>query len=238
MSISWKRQARLAWLLTLGMACAAPPRRPDPHDAEIATLKRQVAAVQQSQHEDRTVLFEMLAETLCPNVRVRSFFQSCTTLGTDTCPLSDLSDILGEMSTLDHVMIYYYPGVDASNPADERRAMIKNLVRRHVRRPTTRLLVVALPASIPAKFAASVRIEVGEMARSLRRLVGEFYVAERRETHLKEAPLPMLPATAITCNQAEAVLRPFLRIPDNRPLPREPQRGQPQVIIWAFLVDC
>lgn len=238
MSLARTHLARLSLLITLGAACATPQPRPDPHDAEIAILKRQVMAVQQAQHEDRTALFEMLAETLCPNVRVRSFFQSCTTLGTDTCPLSDLSDILGEMATLDHVMIYYYPGVDASNPADERRAMIKNLVRRHIRRPTTRLLVVALPAAIPAKFAASVRIEVGEMARSLRKLVGEFYVAERREAHPKEAPLPMLPATAITCNQAEAVLRPFLRIPDNRPLPREPQRGQPQIIIWAFLVDC
>lgn len=238
MSLAVRHHAPLAWLVALGVACAAPQPRPDPHDAEIANLKRQIDAVQRAQHEDRAALFEMLAETLCPNVRVRSFFQSCTTLGTDTCPLSDLSDILGEMANLDHAMIYYYPGVDASNPAVERRAMIKNLVRRHVRRPTTRLLVVALPASIPAKFAAAVRIEVGEMARSVRKLVSEFYVAERREAHPNEAPLSMLPPTAITCSQPEAVIRPFLRIPDNRPLPREPQRGQPQIVIWAFLVDC
>jgi hypothetical protein len=227
----------LALLATLS-ACAAVQPVPDPRDLEVQRIKTELAEVKAAQTEDRAVLYETLAETLCPNPRVRAFFQSCPMLRDDECPLQDLTGILAEMSTLDHTMIYLHLGQNPYNLADERKALIKALVRRHVRRPMTRLFVVALPANLPARLAGKGRQSVAEIARQIRNIVAEYYVAERRETHPKEPPLPTLPPTAITCSQPDQVLRPFLRTPDNRALPTEPSRGQPQFITWAFLVDC
>lgn len=218
--------------------CASQQPAIEGVETELRRVKNELADVKSAQAEDRAVLYETLSETLCPNPRVRAFFQSCPMLRDDECPLQDLSGILGEMATLDHTMIYLHLGQNAYNLADERKALIKALVRRHVRRPMTRLFVVSLPANLPTHLASKGRQSVSEITRHLRNIVAEYYAAERRESHPKEPPLPMLPPTAITCSQPDQILRPFLKNPDNRALPIEPKRGQPQFISWAFLVDC
>ncbi|HMU40128.1 MAG TPA: hypothetical protein PKE31_14060 [Pseudomonadota bacterium] len=225
-------------VLLLGCAHAPLPDL-DERDQQLALVAGRIEAMGKVMQADRAVLYELIAETMCPNPRVRAFLNSCPSLGEEGCHLQDLSSVLGDMASLDHVVVYYFPGQDPRHPDDERKAIIKNLVRRHVRRPTTRLLVAAMPAYVPSKMPAHTIVPLVEQAaRSLRQVVGEYYAAERRLAHPNEAPLRMLPATGLSCNHPGQILRPYLRQKDDQPFVNEPRVGQPQIVAWAFLVDC
>jgi len=192
------------------------------------TLNSAIAYQMNMLRSDHDELSRMVG---CSNSQVRDFMRSCVSRHNFVCSVQNIDQALRVMTNINHVIAYVWP----DNPALvlERVGQLKEILRRHTRLSTSRLLVVAAPAGTSAIDTS--RAE--QIARSLRnQIVTDIYPA----THPEKPALPTLPPLLLGCNERDELLRRYRQVLPNRDteVSGEPKVNQRRIVLWFFLVDC
>ncbi len=205
----------------------------DRMSAQISLLKTENSKLSDDQKKMHNDLEQVSRMAGCPNPVVREFMRACSSgSGTECSPQMAEHAIMLMASNPDHVMAAVRPQQSAALSA-VKVGYIKTLLRQHVRAPTTRLLVVAMPAGRDAKDT--------EMAESVARRLRNWTVETLYPSvHAGEEPLPALPPVFLSCAQKEEILRRYLKANPQRdvPVPGEPGLSERRILLWFFLVDC
>ena len=167
----------------------------------------------------------------CSNTQIRDFMRSCVSRHNFVCSVQNIDQALRVMTNINHVIAYVWP--DSPALVLERIGQIKEVLRRHTRLSTSRLLVVAAPAGTSSIDTS--RAE--QIARSLRnQIVTDIYPA----THPEKPTLPTLPPLLLGCNERDELLRRYRQMLPNRDTEviGEPKSNQRRIVLWFFIVDC
>lgn len=197
-------------------------------------INRQQQAIEAIAEQYNTLRFdhdELSRMVGCSNPQVRDFMRSCVSRQNFVCSSNSVDKALKAMTSIDHVIAYVWP--DSPTLALERVGQLKDIIRRHNRLSTSRLLVVTAPAG-PGSDDTS-RADL--VARKLRNaVVQELYSAVRPG----EPPLATLPPLFLACNERDEILRRYRTELPNRDseVKGEPGAKQPRIVLWYFLVDC
>lgn len=135
------------------------------------------------------------------------------------------------MTSLDHVIAYVWP--DSPYLALERVGQLKDIIRRHNRLSTSRLLVVTAPAGPSSEDTSRAELAALKLRNSV---LKDLYPSIRHD----EPALATLPPLFLACNERDEILRRYRTELPNRDteMKGEPTAKQPRIVVWFFLVDC
>lgn len=168
----------------------------------------------------------------CANPQVRDFMRACVSRHNFVCSVQSVESALRVMTSIPHIMAYVWPDGPPAL-ALERVGQFKELMRKHTRLSTTRLLVVAAPAGTTATETS----QAEQVALRIRnQVINELYP----QSNPGQAPLPTLPPLLLGCRERDELLRRYQQILPNRdtPFANEPKPNQKRIVLWFFLVDC
>lgn len=217
--------------LLLG-SCAEYDQLIKQHETELELLRKQnsyLAGLLSALRNDHDELSRLVG---CSNSQVRDFMRACVSRQNFVCSVQSVESALKVMTNVSHVMAYVLPDT-VPVLALERIGQFKELVRRHTRLSTTRLLVVAAPAGTSAAETS----QAEQVALKLRnQLVLDIYP----QSNPDQPPLPTLPPLLLGCRERDELLRRYQQILPNRdtPVSNEPKPNQRRIVLWFFLVDC
>lgn len=191
----------------------------------MLAMHEKIEAVKKETRELRIAQEELQRQVGCPSPLVREFMKACVSERNTSCDVQDSATAILDMISWPHVIFYIRPSAD--NPFSAVRiGQLKKLLSMHTVLSTTRLLIVALPAS-----SSALDTEQAETtARKLRKLIiGELYPMMKPSL----TQISSLPPIVLNSVQRSEILRK-----ETKPLPFEPLENQKSLVLWAFMVDC
>lgn len=201
---------------------------------QATLLARQHQALEELALQHKNLRFdhdELSRLVGCSNSLVRDFMRSCVSRDNYVCSSSSVDNALRAMTGIDHVIAYVWP--DSPSLAIERIGQLKEIMRRHNRLSTSRLLVVTAPAGPSSEDTSRADLVALKLRNAV---VKELFPAVRPG----EPTLATLPPLFLACNERDQILRRYRAELPNRDaeVKGEPSAKQPRIVIWFFFVDC